>query len=108
MCTSPHPRAVPLGPPGCVPDQWAKRQYPHVSLVAVEHASGHQIFGGLLLRRPGKAANMGHAHAVPYPESWIILKKAAERPLRGFGLASRVGSLPGHLRAKPCGPREKL
>ena len=60
------------------------------------------------LRRPGKAANMGHAHAAPYPGSWAIPKKGAERPLRVSGLASRVGSLPGHLQAEPCGSRKSV
>ena len=60
------------------------------------------------LRRPGKAASMGHAHAAPYPGSWTIPKKGAERPLRVSGLASRVGSLPGHLQAEPCGSRKSV
>ena len=47
MCTSPHLPAVPLGPPGCIPDEWAKQHYPHVGRVTVEHACGHQIFGGV-------------------------------------------------------------
>ena len=87
MCTSPHPRAVSLGPPGCIPDEWAKHRYPHVAWVAVGHACAHQVWGGPHLRRPGKAVNMGHAHAAPYPGSWTILKKAAERPFRVSGLA---------------------
>ena len=97
MCTSPHPRVVSLGPPGCIPDEWAKHRYPHVAWVAGEHARAHQVWGAPHLRRPSKAANMGHTYAAPYPGSWAILKKAAERPFRVFGLASRVGSLPGHV-----------
>ena len=69
MCTSPHPRAVPLGPLGCIPDEWAKHRYPHVAWVAGEHARAHQVWGAPHLRRPGKAVNMGHAHAAPYPDS---------------------------------------
>ena len=54
------------------------------------------------------AANMGHSHTAPYPDSWTILTKGAERSLRVSGLARRVGSLPGHLQAEPCGSRKSF
>ena len=52
--------------------------------------AGTNFFGGCHLRRPGKAAGVGHAHAAPYPDSWTILRKAVQRPSRVFRLVGRV------------------